>query len=222
MRVTCAARRFCREHDWAAKQQKRAQSSRERGGNPAPISSRFLCPRPPFLFSAPNQNRHAIQGECVMLQVIRKSENYSASKLESLLKGDTSVIVWRSDFFSTWVAPLVSNGIGVCCIRVFLIGNVSELQVKNLWGILGWPIILQTVEGQHWHHFLKETGGVKLCGIDFTTKHVSGVIVSRAMIPDSLTQFAVNCFRGFLVCNHWKNIWLSDHILPIRLGTLNL
>ena len=28
---------------------------------PAPISSRFLCPRPPFLLSAPNQNRHATQ-----------------------------------------------------------------------------------------------------------------------------------------------------------------
>ena len=28
---------------------------------PAPISSRFLCPRPPLLFSAPNQNRHATQ-----------------------------------------------------------------------------------------------------------------------------------------------------------------
>ena len=27
----------------------------------APISSRFLCPRPPLLFSAPNQNRHATQ-----------------------------------------------------------------------------------------------------------------------------------------------------------------
>ena len=28
---------------------------------PAPISSRFLCPRPPLLLSAPNQNRHAKQ-----------------------------------------------------------------------------------------------------------------------------------------------------------------
>ena len=26
---------------------------------PVPISSLFLCPRPPLLFSAPNQNRHA-------------------------------------------------------------------------------------------------------------------------------------------------------------------
>ena len=28
---------------------------------PAPISSRFLCPRRPLLLSAPNQNRHATQ-----------------------------------------------------------------------------------------------------------------------------------------------------------------
>ena len=28
---------------------------------PAPVSSRFLCPRPPLLFSALNQNRHATQ-----------------------------------------------------------------------------------------------------------------------------------------------------------------
>ena len=28
---------------------------------PAPISSRFLCPRPPLLFSALNRNRHATQ-----------------------------------------------------------------------------------------------------------------------------------------------------------------
>ena len=34
----------------------RAQESRS-----APISSRFLCPRPPLLVSAPNQNRHATE-----------------------------------------------------------------------------------------------------------------------------------------------------------------
>ena len=32
---------------------------------PAPISSRFLCPRPPLLLSAPNQNRHATQAKCL-------------------------------------------------------------------------------------------------------------------------------------------------------------
>ena len=32
-----------------------------RAAKPAPISSRFLCPRPPLLLSTPNQNRHAMQ-----------------------------------------------------------------------------------------------------------------------------------------------------------------
>ena len=32
----------------------------------APISSRFLCPRPPLLLSAPNQNRHATQATSTM------------------------------------------------------------------------------------------------------------------------------------------------------------
>ena len=46
----------------------RARSARERAAKPrekqvasTPISSRFLCPRPPLLLSAPNQNRHATQ-----------------------------------------------------------------------------------------------------------------------------------------------------------------
>ena len=45
----------------------RARSARERAAKPrvasAPISSRFLCPRPPLLLSAPNQNRHATQAK---------------------------------------------------------------------------------------------------------------------------------------------------------------
>ena len=32
---------------------------------PAPISSRFLCPRPPLSLSSPNQNRHATQAKIV-------------------------------------------------------------------------------------------------------------------------------------------------------------
>ena len=32
---------------------------------PAPISSRFLCPRPPLLLSSPNQNRHATQARII-------------------------------------------------------------------------------------------------------------------------------------------------------------
>ena len=42
-----------------------------------PISSRFLCPRPPLLLSAPNQNRHATQA----------SVEVRGSKLFSLLAG---------------------------------------------------------------------------------------------------------------------------------------
>ena len=38
----------------------RSRSARERAA-PAPISSRFLCPCPPLLLSAANQNRHATQ-----------------------------------------------------------------------------------------------------------------------------------------------------------------
>ena len=42
----------------------RAHERRSREKNkvaPAPNSPRFLCPRPPLLLSAPNQNRHATQ-----------------------------------------------------------------------------------------------------------------------------------------------------------------
>ena len=41
-----------------------AHEQQSRGKNkvaPTPISLRFLCPRPPLLLSAPNQNRHATQ-----------------------------------------------------------------------------------------------------------------------------------------------------------------
>ena len=70
-RVACVAWRFC----WAgwrsgvaAKFAREAREnerrSREKNKNQvasAPISSRFLCSRPPLLLSAPNQNRHATQ-----------------------------------------------------------------------------------------------------------------------------------------------------------------
>ena len=58
----------CLERDWAANPQKRAWTESEAARKmktfqvaPAPISSRFLCPRLPLLFSAPNQNRHPTQ-----------------------------------------------------------------------------------------------------------------------------------------------------------------
>ena len=41
----------------------RFQHARKILVTPAPISSRFLCPRPPLLLSSPNQNRHATQAK---------------------------------------------------------------------------------------------------------------------------------------------------------------
>ena len=74
--LACVAWRFCRAGRTsgqaakerknartlvlAAKPQERAAKPREKVA-PAPISSRFLCPRPPLLLSAPNQKRHATQ-----------------------------------------------------------------------------------------------------------------------------------------------------------------
>ena len=46
---------------------------------PAPISSWFLCPRPPLLLNAPNQNRHATQAT---LNVERLQ--YCCRRLQSL------------------------------------------------------------------------------------------------------------------------------------------
>ena len=73
--LACVAWRFCwagRRSGVAAKFAREAREnerrSREKNKNrrvfqvaSAPISSRFLCPRPTLLLSAPNQNRHATQ-----------------------------------------------------------------------------------------------------------------------------------------------------------------
>ena len=71
LRVACVAWRFCqagRRSGVAAKFAREARvnerRNREKNKNQvasAPISSRFLCSRPPLLLSAPNQNRHATQ-----------------------------------------------------------------------------------------------------------------------------------------------------------------
>ena len=47
---------------------KRARTSEKNKNQvaPAPISSRFLCPRPPLLLSSPNQNRHATQATSLL------------------------------------------------------------------------------------------------------------------------------------------------------------
>ena len=46
-----------------------------------PISSRFLCPRPPLLLSAPNQNRHATQA----------TRNLSSKTKKMLIPGGISL-----------------------------------------------------------------------------------------------------------------------------------
>ena len=54
-----------RSHEkFAREARENERRSREKNKNQvasAPISSRFLCPRPPLLLGAPNQNRHATQ-----------------------------------------------------------------------------------------------------------------------------------------------------------------
>ena len=53
--LACVAWRFCRAGRTSGEAARKIKTA------PAPISSRFLCPRPPLLLSAPNQNRHATQ-----------------------------------------------------------------------------------------------------------------------------------------------------------------
>ena len=54
-----------RSHEkFAREARENERRSREKNNAPAPISSRFLCPRPPLLLSSPNQNRHATQATC--------------------------------------------------------------------------------------------------------------------------------------------------------------
>ena len=57
--VTCVAWRFCRAGCTSSQAAKFAREACEIEW--CPISLRFLCPRPPLLLSAPNQNCHATQ-----------------------------------------------------------------------------------------------------------------------------------------------------------------
>ena len=50
--------KFARE---ARENERRSREKNKNQVAPAPISSRFLCPRPPLSLSSPNQNRHATQ-----------------------------------------------------------------------------------------------------------------------------------------------------------------
>ena len=82
--LACVAWRFClvgRRSGVAAKFAREARDNERRSREKnkscfrpnlqvasAPISSRFLCPRPPLLLSAPNQNRHATQANPIRLR----------------------------------------------------------------------------------------------------------------------------------------------------------
>ena len=57
------AAEFARE---ARENERRSPEKNKNQAASAPISSRFLCPRPPLLLSAPNQNRHATQARIML------------------------------------------------------------------------------------------------------------------------------------------------------------
>ena len=61
--VACVAWRFVEPGAQVAKPRNSRAKRARTSGKAAPISSRFLCPRPPLLLSAPNQNRHATQAK---------------------------------------------------------------------------------------------------------------------------------------------------------------
>ena len=53
--------------------------------SPAPISSRFLCPRPPLLFSAPNQNRHATQATKTLISHPHNTASYAGYRYSYIM-----------------------------------------------------------------------------------------------------------------------------------------
>ena len=59
MFLACVAWRFCRSGRRSGEAARKIKTKFQVAS--APISSRFVCPRPPLLLSAPNQNRHATQ-----------------------------------------------------------------------------------------------------------------------------------------------------------------
>ena len=93
----CVAWRFCR-------------ARRTNGEAAAPISSRFLCPRPPLLLSAPNQNRHATQAtvlyhvfarkKCILCSVWLRHKNYFTSI-------PYVTLLWYSFYFGTFAHGLI-------------------------------------------------------------------------------------------------------------------
>ena len=90
--LACVAWRFCRAGRMSGVAAKFAREARENDAS-APISSRFLCPRPPLLLSAPNQNRHATQANvCSVISFVHCSIRWKSAqrKLFLYLRSDLS------------------------------------------------------------------------------------------------------------------------------------
>ena len=99
----CVAWRFCRagrRSGVAAKFAREARENERRSHEknkvaPAPISSRFLCPRLPLSLSAPNQNRHDTQASVNLSYFYRNNEFQTTmvyfSEYSSIQKGSLSV-----------------------------------------------------------------------------------------------------------------------------------
>ena len=81
--LACVAWRFCRAGRRSGVAAKFAREARE---NERRISSRFLCPRPPLLLSAPNQNRHATQArrDSVYRQALLLEYDVISSKITKM------------------------------------------------------------------------------------------------------------------------------------------
>ena len=90
--LACVAWRFCRAGrrsgvaaKFAREARENERRSREKVAS-AQISSQFLCPRPPILLSAPNQNRHATQAIPEIFQVFMEFDNKQSHRYKVFLK----------------------------------------------------------------------------------------------------------------------------------------
>ena len=77
----------------------------------APISSRFLCPRPPLLLSAPNQNRHATQANVKCEMYFKKYFAFVTSDLSFVARRKVSCFWWvKRRGYSYWSMCTGSEG----------------------------------------------------------------------------------------------------------------
>ena len=93
---------------WA--QERRSSEKNKNQVASAPISSRFLCSRPPLLLSAPNQNRHATQANVVSAVLLQKNCWTSLTVVRCFSR--FIFIKWflyLKDVFSLYVRKLLAN-----------------------------------------------------------------------------------------------------------------